>query len=324
MRRREFLTFLGGASAAWTQAARAQQTGRLPTVGFVGTDPPLWKPWVAAFAQRMGELGWIEGRTVEIAIRWSEGRSERTAEIAAEFVALKVNVIVAVGPAAVQLKHATSVIPIVFPIGPDPVGSGLVQSLARPGGNVTGLSIQATELAGKRLELLRQVMPKLRRLVIVGDANYADSVLEMHEVETKARSLGLEVVLSGIRRPDDIDPAFAGFKTQADALYIVEDPLIAANTKRIIALALDSRLPTVFENREFVQAGGLLGYGPNFTALFRRSADYVDKILRGTKPAEIPVEQPTKFELAVNLKTAKALGLTVSDSFLLLADEVIE
>jgi putative ABC transport system substrate-binding protein len=206
----------------------------------------------------------------------------------------------------------------------DPVGNGLVASLARPGGNVTGLSVQAAELAGKRLELLREVVPQLHRLAIMFDVGNPQPALEMDETQAAARTLGLEVAPLEIRRAEDIAPAFEALKPPADALYVVVDQLVVANLTQILTLALGARLPTMFSTREFVKAGALMSYGPNYSDLFRHSADYVDKILRGTKPGDIPVEQPTKFELVINLATAKALGLTIRDKMLALADEVIE
>ena len=294
---------------AWPLAARAQQSGKLPTIGFLGSDASAWSPWTAAFVERLRALGWIEGHTIAIEYRWSEGRPERVAEIAAEFVRLKVDVIVTNGDAVPTVKRATAVIPIVFVLANDPVGGGLVASLARPGGNVTGLSNQQTDLAGKRLELLREVVPRLRRLAIMVDVGFAQAVLEMGEVQAAARTLGLEVAPLEIRRAEDIAPAFEALKAQVDALYVVVDALVTANRTRIITLALGARLPTIFNTRDFVQAGGLMSYGPNYPDLFRRTADFVDKILRGTKPGDIPVEQPTKFDLVINLTTAKALGL---------------
>jgi putative ABC transport system substrate-binding protein len=322
MRRREFITLLGGA-AAWPLVARAQEAGKLPTIGFLGTDAPGWSPWTAAFVQRLRELGWIEGRTIAIEYRWSQGRPERDAEIAAEFVGRKVNVIVTHGAAAPTVKQATSVIPIVFAIALDPVGSGLVTNLARPGGNVTGLSRQSTDLGPKRLQYLRELVPRLRRLGIMATPILA-SELERDQVQTAARTLGIEVVPLEIRRAEDIAPAFAALKAQADALYVVTNALVGANRTRIVTSALDARLPTMFSTRDLVQAGGLMSYGPNFADMFRRTAELVDKILRGTKPGDIPVEQPTKFDLVINLTTAKAIGLTIPESFLLRADEVIE
>jgi putative ABC transport system substrate-binding protein len=246
------------------------------------------------------------------------------ADIASEFVRLKVDVIVTSGDPVAALKQAVPDIPIVFAIAVDPIGSGLVASLSRPGGYVTGLSLQQTDLASKRLELLREVVPQLRRLAILANVDYPDALLEMAEVKAMARTLGLEVVPLEIQRAEDIAPAFEALKAKADAMYVVVDALIAANRTRIITPALSMQLPTIFNVRVFVQAGGLMSYGPNFPDLFRRAAELVDKILRGTKPGDIPIEQPTKFELVLNLTTAKALGLTISESFLLRADEVIE
>jgi putative tryptophan/tyrosine transport system substrate-binding protein len=273
---------------------------------------------------RLRELGWIENRTIAIEYRWSEGRTERYSEIAAEFVRSNVDVIVTVGSAVPAVRQATATIPIVFAVGIDPVGSGLVASLAKPGGNVTGLSLQAANLAGKRIELLREVVPDLHRLGIIFNVGNAQPVLEMEETKAAARAVGLEVVPLEIRTAADISPAFEGVKPQADALYVAIDQLMVANLARILTLALGARLPTVFSTRDFVRAGGFMSYGPNYSDLFRRSADYVDKILRGTKPGDIPVEQPTRFELVLNLTTAKALGLTVPQQFVLRADEVIE
>jgi putative tryptophan/tyrosine transport system substrate-binding protein len=322
--RRLFISLLGGAAAAWPLAARAQQAGKLPTIGFMGPEPLLWNPWTAAFVERLRKLGWIEGRTVAIEYRWNEGRAERMAENAAEFSRLKVDIIVTNAPGAAAAKQATAVIPIVFVLAQDPVGGGLVTSLARPGGNVTGLSTQQTDFAGKRVELLHEIVPGLRRLATITNVGAPQAVLELREVEAAARTLGLEVASLEIRRAEDIAPAFAALKGQADALYIVSDALIASNFTRVITFAHTARLPTSCNAREFVRAGGLLSYGPNFSDLFRRGAELVDKILRGTKPGDIPVEQPTKFELVINLTTVKALGLTIPESFLRRADEVIE
>ncbi len=324
MRRRDFITLFGGAAAAWPLAALAQQAGKLPTIGFLGADASAFGPWTAAFVAHLRELGWIEGRTIAIEYRWSQGRTERYAEIAAEFVRLKVDVIVTVGSAVPTVKQATAVIPILFAVGIDPVGSGLVANLAKPGGNVTGLSLQATNLAGKRIEFLREVLPQLRRLAIIFNVGNDQTVLEMGETHAAARTLGLEVAPLEIRRAEDIVPAFEAVKGQADALYVVIDQLVVANRTSILTSALGARLPTIFSTNDFVRAGGFMSYGPNYVDLFRHSADYVDKILRGTKPGDLPVEQPTKFELVINLVTAKALGLTIPESFLVRADEIID
>jgi putative ABC transport system substrate-binding protein len=323
--RREFITLLGGA-AAWPLAARAQQAGKLPTIGFlVAGTPTSHGQWVAAFVQRLRELGWIEGRTITIEYRWAEGRSERFAEIAAELVRRKVDVIVtSATEAIVAAKQATSVIPIVFAAAGDPVGTGLVASLARPGGNVTGLSIQQTDVAAKRLELLREIVPGIRQLAILGNVSGPAVVLDMREAEAAARALGLEVITLEIRRGEDIAPAFEALKGRADALYVCIDPLVNTHRFRINTLALAARLPTIHTFREAVEVGGLMSYGPNVPDLFRFAADYVDKILRGGKPGDIPVEQPRKFDLIINLTTAKALGLTIPEAFLLRANEVLE
>ena len=326
MRRREFITLLGGAAVALPLSARAQQPAKLPTIGFLGTiTPAVQIRWTEAFVQRLRELGWIEGRTIAIEFRWAEGRSERAAEIVAEFVQQKVDVIVAGGTEYVlAAKQAPSLIPIVFPNVGDPVGSSLVAGLARPGGNATGLSVQGTDTVGKRVELLRDVIPSLRRLAIMANVDNSAVVLEMRQVQAIARTLGLEVTTLEIRGAEDISPALEALKSRADALYICPDPLTNTHRVRINTLALSTRLPTISGVREQVEAGGLMSYGPNFPDLFRRAAEYVDKILRGAKPADLPVEQPTKFDLAINLKTAKALGLEVPPTLLARADEVIE
>jgi ABC-type uncharacterized transport system substrate-binding protein len=325
MRRRAFITLLGGAAAEWPVVARAQQAGQLPTIGFLGTSTPSdLNQRTLAFVQRLRELGWIEGRTIAIEYRWAEGRDTRFAEIAAELVRLKVAVIVTVGSAVPAAKQATSVIPIVFAISGDPIGMGLVESLSQPGGNVTGLSSQATDLAGKRVELLREVIPGLRRLAIIANVGYPAAALDMREVEAATRVLGLEAVTSEIRRAEDIAPGLEALRARADALYVCGDPLVVANRIRINILALGARLPAMYSSREYVEGGGLMSYGPNTTDLFRRAAEYVDKILRGAKPGDIPVEQPTKFELAIHMTTAKVLGIQIPPSLLARADEVIE
>jgi putative ABC transport system substrate-binding protein len=326
VKRREFITLLGGAAATWPLAARAQTRGKLPTVGFFGqTTRSAASEWVAAFVQRLRELGWIDGRTITIEYRWAEGRDERFAEISSEFVGLKVDVIVTSGtPQVIAAKQATSVIPIVFASSGDPVGGGLVASLARPGGNVTGLSTLVPDLAGKRLEILREVVPGLGRLAILGNVGNPVSMLELGEVRRAASTLGLEVVALEIQRAQDIAPAVEALKGRADALYVCIDALMNANQIRINISALGARLPTMHGSRDYVEAGGLMSYGPNYPELFRRVGDYVDKILRGAKAGDIPVEQPTKFDLIVNLVTARALGLSLPHALLARADEVIE
>jgi len=324
MRRREFLGALGGA-AAWPLAARAQQTGKPPTIGFLGSaTAAAWGQWVAAFVQGLRELGWVEGRNVIIEYRWAEGRDERFAEIVSEFVRLKVDVIVTSGGAVLAAMQATSTIPIIFATANDPVGSGFVASLARPGGNVTGLSNQAPDLAGKRLEILREVVPNLRRLAIMGNIGNPSIAIEIGEVHATARSLGLDAATLEIRRTEDIAIAFDTLKGRADALYLATDPFVIANRIRINTFALTARLPAIYPARDFVDVGGLVSYGSNIPNRFRRAAGYVDKILRGGKPGDMPVEQPTKFDLVINLTTAKALGLTIPPTLLARADEVIE
>jgi putative ABC transport system substrate-binding protein len=324
MKRRDFISLIGGA-ATWPVAVRGQQSGKLPTIGFLGTSAPsAMSHWIAAFTQRLRELGWVEGGTIAIEYRYAEGRLERFAEIAAEFVRLKVDVIVTTVPAAPAAKQATAVIPIVFILASDPVGSGLVASLARPGGNVTGLSTQATDLASKRVELLREVVPDLSLLAILGNIDNREIVLEMREAVDATQKLGLQVVRLEIRREEDVAPALESLNGRAQALYVCTDPLTNLKRVGINTWALGVQLPTMHDVRALVEAGGLMSYGPSWPDQFRRAADVVNKILRGTKPGDIPVEQADKFELVVNLKIAKALGLTIPESFLLRADEVIE
>ncbi|MGB8606756.1 ABC transporter substrate-binding protein [Bradyrhizobium sp.] len=325
MKRRTFIAGLS-CSATWPLLARAQQPARLPTIGFLGAaSPEVASQWVLAFAKRLRELGWVEGRTVAIEYRWAEAHTERYSEIAAELVRLKVDVIVTWASAPVlAAKQATAIIPIVFAAQMDPVGVGVVASLARPGGNVTGMSIQQTDTAGKRIELLREVVPKLARLAVMANAGAPGAVLEMGEVLATAHGLGLEVTPIEIRQADEIAPAIEALRDRVDALYVASDPLIFSRRIQINALAQGERLPTIYGNREYVDAGALMSYGPNWADLFRHAAGQVDKILRGAKPADIPVEQPTKFDLIVNMKTAKALGLDVPPTLLARADEVIE
>ena len=323
MKRRELITLLAGA-AAWPLAARAQQAKR-PIIGILGTaTPSTWNPWTGAFAQRLRELGWIEGRNVTIEVRWADGCTERFAEIAAEFVRLKVDVILTSGAAIAAAREATSVIPIVFTLARDPVASGVVTSLARPGGNVTGLSAQSTELVGKRLELLREIIPSLRQLAVMYNTSNPNVALEAREVQAAARTLDLQVAIFEIRRGEDIAGAFEKLRDRAEALYIAADPLVIANRIRINTLALAARLPTMFGQREHVDAGGLIAYGADNADQFRRAGDLVDKILRGAKAGDLPIEQPTKFTLIINLTTAKTLGLDIPAKILALADEVIE
>src|SRR5579872_705214 len=323
MRRRDFIAMAGGAMV-WPAAGSAQQAAKLPTIGFLGANPTLFAPWTASFTARLRELGWIDGHTVAIEYRWSEGRTERYVEIAEEFVRRKVDVIVTVGSAVPSVMQATKVIPIVFAVAIDPIRSHLVSSLANPGGNVTGLSLQAANLAGKRLEILRELIPRLSRLAILFNGGNDQTVLEMSDTEAAARGLNIDVAPVEIRSTQDIAPAFEKLNSQADALYVVVDQLVVANFNRILTFALSTRMPMIYSTRDFVETGGLMSYGPSYVHLFRRAGDYVHRILHGAKPADMPVEQPTKFELILNLTTARALGLRVPEQFLARVDEVIE
>ena len=296
MQRRAFITLLGGAAFAYPFAARAQPSDQVRRVAVLGPTPAVWGVWVAGFAERLRELGWIKERTIAIEYRWSEGRPERVAEAAADFVRQKPDLIVTYGGAVPTFKQATTSIPIVFVIAVDPLGIGLVDNLSHPGGNVTGLSVQQNDTTGKRLEFLHDIVPGLRRLAVMFDGGYRASIAENGQVQAMARTLGLEASAHEIRRAEDIAPVFDALKGHADALYVVENALTASNDTPIVTLALHARLPTIFNSAEFVRAGGLISYGPDYPALFRRAADYVDKILRGTKPGDLPVEQPTKFE----------------------------
>jgi putative ABC transport system substrate-binding protein len=322
--RRDFITLLGGA-VAWPLVARAQQPAKLPTIGYLGGGAPrTQRTWVDAFERRLRELGWIEG-TVAIVYRWAEGSAERFSEFSAEFVRLKVDVILASGTdPALAAKQVTSLIPIVFSVAGDPVGSGIVASLARPGGNVTGLSNLASDLAAKRLEILRDFFPDFSRLAVLANAAYSGGVLEIGEIHVAARTLGIGIIPLEIQRTEDIAPALESLRGRAQVLYVVGDSLANFNRVRINTFALAARLPTMYVQREYLEVGGLMSYGPNYPDLSRRAADYVDKILRGARPADLPVEQPSKFDLVLNLITARALGLAISPTLLARADEVIE
>jgi len=322
MRRREFLAGISGIAAS-PFAARAQQTTRLPVVGFMGAaTPSAWVPWTAAFVRRLDELGWVDGKTVKIEYRWAAGSEERYAEIGTELVNLDAKVLVAVGGDAA--KKATSKTPIVVALMSDPVGTGLVSSLARPGGNITGMSIQSTDLAGKRIELLKEAVPGMRHLGILAYVDYAGTMLDVGAIHAASRSFNLEAVTVPIHRASDIEPAFASLEPQMQAIYVPPNLLVNTNRILINELAQRQRLPTMYGFREYVDSGGLMSYGPNTPRLFRRAAEYVDKILRGAKPNDLPVEQPTEFDLIVNLKVARLIGLELSPSFLARADGVIE
>jgi ABC-type uncharacterized transport system substrate-binding protein len=320
--RRQFIRLIGGA-APWPIALRAQY--RLPTVGILGVaTSSAWQSNLAVFTQRLDELGWSDARTLAFEYRWAEGNSGRFPDLAAELVRLKVDVILTAGGAVPAAKQATTTIPIVFAVASDPVGTGLVTSLARPGGNVTGLSVQATDLAGKRLELLRELVPGPRRLVIMFNPKYSAAAHESNEVRAAARSLGFETRTLEIRTAQDVGNGIGTLDPQADILYVCIDPLTDTEKIVIATSALTARIPTMGGFRESVQAGSQVFYGPNTESMFRRAAELVDKILRGTKPDDIPVEQATKFVLIVNVRTARALGLDVPATLLARADEVIE
>ena len=316
---------LGGAVAACPLAARAQQM-KLPTIGLLGgATASAQAKWTTAFVQRLHELGWVEGQTVAIEYRWVEGRSERSPAIIAEFVRLKVDVIVThATPNVLAAKQVTSVVPIVFPSAGDPVGNKLVTSLARPGGNVTGLSVQSSDLAQKVVELLRELLPNLRRLAILYHIGNPVTALQTDAVKSAAGRFGLDVAIVEVRRAEDIAPAIEALKDRAEALIVPSEPVYNTNRIQINSRALRAQLPTIYFDRAYVETGGLMSYGPNWPSLWRRAAEVVDKILRGAKPADIPVEQPRTFELVINLQTAKALGLDIPATLLARADEVIE
>jgi ABC-type uncharacterized transport system substrate-binding protein len=325
MRRRKFIALVG-CSAAWPFVARAQQPIRSATIGFLDATSRSTQGQIASvFVQRLAELGWHEGQNLVVHIRWAEGQSERYAEFAAEFVRLKVDVIVTYAlPAIFAVKKATSTIPIVFAAASDPVENGLVESLARPGGNITGLSSQQSDLAGKRIEILREIIPALKRLAVMGNVTFSNVAIEMQKVAAVTHKLDVEYLPLEIQRASDIDTAIASVEGRADALYVCVDPLVNTNRLRINTLALGAHLPTTEPFREFVEAAGLMSYGANLPDLYRRAGDFVDKILKGTRPGDIPIEQPTKFDLAINLTAAKALKLAIPQTLISRADEVIE
>jgi len=326
IRRRAFITLLGGAAAGWPLAARAEQAEKKYTVGILSAGDEN-TALSAAFADALRELGWVEGRNVVFKYRYAENRRERLPELAADLVRLKVDVIAAAGTLApLAAKRASATIPIVMTAAGDPLGSGLVASLARPGGNVTGMSLMAPDLGGKRLELLKDVLPRLSRVAVLWNAANPYSALVFKETQTGGQTLGIEVQSLEVRDPDDFDGTFEAVRRQhPEALITVEDPLTVGHRKRIADFAVEHQLPSLHGVREFAAAGGLMSYGASLADLFRRAAGYVDKILiMGAKPADLPVQQPTKFEFVINLKTAMALGLRIPDKLVALADEVIE
>jgi len=307
--------------------AGAQQTGRVYRIGVLETlSATLNATNLDAFRQGLRELGYVEGRDFVIEYRSADGRPVRFPGLATELVHSKVDLIVTRGtPAVLAAEKATGSIPIVMATSADPAGSGIVSSLARPGGNVTGQSTVAVELAGKRLELLKEAIPRIARIALLANMSSPAAAFQWRQMEGAARSLGFEPQLLDVRAPEDLARAFdTAIKRRVDAVQVASDTLIQNNSRRIIDLSAKHRLPSIFNSREYVDAGGLMAYGPNFTDLYRRAATYVDKILKGAKPADLPIEQPTKLELVINLKTAKALGLTIPQTLLLRADQVIE
>jgi putative tryptophan/tyrosine transport system substrate-binding protein len=324
MRRREFIKLLGGSVAVWPVAAPAQQGGK-KIVGRFGSGSAT-DPSIGVVTEALRKLGWVEGENVVFERRFAENRLELLPEFAADLVRLKVDVIIAGGTLApLAAKRATSTIPIVLISAGDPLGSGLVESLARPGGNVTGMSLMGPDLGGKRLELLKELLPALARVAVLWNTATPPSAIVLKEVQEAGRRLGIEVQSLEVRGPDDFEGAFeAATKQRVDAMITAEDPLTYTYRKRIAHFATGQHLPSLSGVREFVVAGGLISYGPNLDDLYQRAAGYVDKILKGAKAADLPVQQPTKFDLVINLTTAKALGLTVPPSLLARADEVIE
>ena len=328
LKRREFITLLGGAAAAWPLAERAQQpAAKVPRIGFLGNSTAdLEANLVGPFRDGLRALGYEEGRNIVIEYRWAEGEYERFPALIAELVASNVDVIVTAGtPASLAVKKATTTIPLVMVAVGDPVATGLVASLARPGGNITGLTSISVEMEGKRLELLREVVPKVSHIAVLWNAASPIQVIEEGEVRAAARVLGIKMLSLGVRTREEIDDALATIiGERPDALLVLADRLFLHHRTRIMDFAAQERLPGVHAYRELVEAGGLMSYGPSYADMHRRAAAYVDKILKGAKPADLPVERPVKFELVVNLKAAKALGLTIPPSVIFRADEIIE
>jgi putative ABC transport system substrate-binding protein len=321
--RRTFISTLAGGILASPFTTFAQQPPKLPRVGILGNEDGLtWE----GFRRGLRELGYVDGRNVTMAWRWSEGRTDRLPALALELVQLKVDIIVASGTQAVRAaKQATSTVPIVMAVSAHPDKIGLVESLARPGGNVTGLDNVGPDLKGKQFQLLKEVAPKVSRVAVLWNPANLVETFGFKEMVSAAAVIGVEIQSIDVRTPDDYLAAFATVTaSRADALYAFGNPVNFKNRQLIADFALKSRLPSIYEERIFVESGGLLSYAPSFIEMFRRAATYVDKILKGAKPADLPVEQPTKFELVINLKTAKALGLTIPQSLLLRADQVIE
>ena len=328
MERRTFITAMAGGLLAAPRAAGAQQAGKVYRIGLLDYSEPGAgrQAWWDVFRQQMRELGYVEGRNVSFEVRWAQGEDDRLPKLAAELVSLKVDLIVTAGTnAAIAAKRATTAIPIVMATGSDPVATGLVASLRQPGGNLTGMTTLNSELAAKRLEFLKIVAPRTSRIAILWDERTPALRVAVPETETAAKTAGLTIHSVPVGSAAGFEAAFANVvKGRAGALMIVPSPMFFSHRKRLAELAVKHRLPTVVGPREFVEAGGLVGYGADFPDLFRRAATFVDKILKGTMPGDLPVEQPTKFELVINLKTAKALGLTIPQALLGRADEVIQ
>jgi len=329
IRRREFITLLGCAASAWPLAARAQGTGKMHRIGMLLPNTPAIvarSPRIQAFLQGLRELKWIEGQNVAIEWRFAEGQFQQLAALAAELTNIKVDVIVtAAAPAAKAAKEATSTIPVVIIDPGDPVGTGLVRSLARPGGNVTGVTSIAPDLAAKRLALLKETVPALTSIAVLFNAAIPPAEIAMTELQVAARTLSLRIQSVAVQGPMGLEKAFATITNErANGLVVLPDPLTFSNQEAITSFALANKIPALFGAREFVAIGGLMSYGPSYPGMFRRGAYYVDRILNGANPADLPVEQPTKFELVINLTTAKALGLDLPPMLLARADEVIE
>ena len=329
MDRRAFLGTLTGGLLAAPLAVEAQPAGKVPRIGFLvasSASDSAYARLIEAFRQGLRDLGYVEGRNIVIEYRYADEKYERLPTLAAELVRLKVDVIVSHGtPGPLAAKQATSTIPIVMTSAGNPVGSGLVSSLARPGGNITGLSLMVPELGGKRLQLLKEILPGLSRVAVLWNAANPYASLVAREMEATAKTLGVQLQSLVVRGSDDFEGALAAATTgRAGALTAVEDPLTITKRKQIVDFAAKSRLPAIYGVKEFVDAGGLMSYGVHLADLYRRAAAYVDKILKGAKPADLPVQQPTKFEFVINLKTARALGLEIPPGLLAIADEVIE